>query len=693
MKKTNYKDFLKDNPLLKLEPDQSVDFKTIVERKGQDFLPALEYYKNIAIERINAIKENKEEPDFNNTILAFELSDQELRECSSIYYVLFSAECSEDIQKLAPEISSFLAKFSNDIYLDTELFKKIDYVYKTKKNIQTSEQLRLTEEIWKSFKRNGALLDEVKKIRIREIDEELSKLTPKFSENLLKSTNAFELHITNKEDLNGLPETLIQMGKENAKKRNKEGWVFTLQMPEYLPFITYAEKEELRKTMYLAFRSRGLGGETDNRSIIKRIIELRYERAQLLGYKNHAEYVLEERMAKTPDKVMSFLDELYQSVKDAALKEKSDLEEWIYKQYNIKEELKPWNYRFYAEKYKKFLFNIDTEVLRPFFSLENVIKGIFTVANKLYNLTFKENKNVPVYHSEVKVYEVYEKDQYLGLFYLDLFPRETKKSGAWMTTIREQGLFKNKIVRPHVGIVCNFTKPTETQPSLLTLEEVKTLFHEFGHALHGLLSKVTFRSLAGTNVYWDFVELPSQIMENWVREKETLDLFAIHYQTGEKIPTELMEKIKQSENFHAGIQFLTQLNYGYLDMYYHIINPDEIDDIIEFERKVTEKTRIFSEPENVCISTGFSHIFAGGYSAGYYSYKWAEVLEADAYEYFKEKGIFNREISEKFKTFILEKGNTEDPMILYKHFRGREPDVKSLLKKFNLLNINTKIAG
>ena len=693
MEKNYYLDTLNENPLLNLEPNLPIDFKTIIERKGKDFLPALEYYKKIALDRIHQIKKNTQEPNFENTVLALEQADQEIYECSSVFYVLFSAECIEDIQRIAPDVSSFLAKHSNDIYLDAELFKKIDYVYKTKNGINNSEQFRLTELIWKNFKRNGALLDEEKKKRLREIDEELSKLSPKFSENLLKSTNAFELHITDPNDLKGLPDNLIQTAKENAQKRNKEGWVFTLQMPEYLPFITYCEKEDLRKTMYLAFRSRGLGGETDNRPVIKRILELRHQRANLLGYKNHAEYMLEERMAKSPENVRKFLDDLYVHVKDYALKEKEELEKWIYQEYNLKKELQPWDYRYYAEKYKRYLYYIDQEVLRPYFPLENVLDGIFLVAKKLYNLSFKERFDVPVYHPEVKVYEVYEKDDYIGLFYFDLFPRETKKSGAWMTSIREQGLFKNQIVRPHVGIVCNFTKPTKDQPSLLTLEEVKTLFHEFGHALHGLLSKVHYRSLAGTNVYWDFVELPSQIMENWVKEKETLDLFARHYQTQEKIPYEIIEKIKRSENFHAGIQFLTQLNYGYLDLYYHTTDPSLIKDVVDFEKKVTEKTRLFPEPDNVCISTGFSHIFAGGYSAGYYSYKWAEVLEADAFEYFKEKGIFSQEVAEKFKKYILEKGNTEDPLELYKAFRGREPDVKSLLRKFRLLNENGKIAG
>lgn len=676
-----------ENPLLNLDPNQPVSLKKLLENQGRDFLPSLEFYKKIALKRIEQIKK-VENPNFENTILALENADQEIKECASCYYVLYSAECTEEIQKIAPEISSFLANFSNDIYLDEELFKKIDYVYKNQVGIQNQEQKRLTQLYWENFKRNGALLSKEQKKRLREIDQQLSKLSPKFSENVLKSTNAFELQILEPKDLEGLPENLIEQGKINAEQRNREGWVFTLQYPEYIPFITYCKNRELRKKMYLAFRSRGLEKEFDNRPIIKRILELRYERAKLLGYQNHCHYVLEERMAKTTENVMNFLNELYQNVYYNAKKELEELKKWIKTDLKEDIELQPWDLRYYSEKYKKFLYDIDQEVLRPYFPLENVIEGIFLVAKKLYDLDFIKDESIEGYHKDVKIYKVYEGQNYIGRFYLDLFPRETKKSGAWMTTIREQGLFLDHIVRPEVGVVCNFTKPTMDKPSLLTYEEVRTLFHEFGHSLHGLLSNVNYRSLAGTNVYWDFVELPSQIMENWIKEKETLDLFAKHYRTEEKIPLEIIKKLQDSENFQAGIQFLIQLNYAFLDMYFHLEKPENIHDIIEFERKVTEKTRLFEEPENVSISTSFSHIFAGGYSSGYYSYKWAEVLEADAFEYFKEKGIFNQEIANKFRKFILEKGNTEDPMELYIQFRGRKPDPKTLLKKFGLLHYN-----
>lgn len=677
----------KENPLMNLDPNRPIDLKKLLENQGRDFLPSLEFYKKITLERIEQIKKI-ENPNFENTILALENADQEIKECASCYYVLYNAECIEEIQKIAPEISSFLANFANDIYLDEELFRKIDYVYKNQIGIQNQEQKRLTHFYWENFKRNGALLSQEQKKRLREIDEELSKLSPKFSENVLKSTNAFELQIIDSKDLDGLPENLIEQGKINAEQKNKEGWIFTLQYPEYIPFITYCKNRDLRKKMYLAFRSRGLEKELDNRPIIKRILELRNERAKLLGYQNHCHYVLEERMAKTPENVMSFLNELYQNVYHHAKKELEELKHWIKTHLKENIDLQPWDLRYYSEKYKKFLYDIDQEMLRPYFPLENVIEGIFLLAKKLYNLDFIKDESIEGYHKEVKIYKVYEGENYIGRFYLDLFPRETKKSGAWMTTIREQGLFLDQIVRPEVGIVCNFTKPTKDKPSLLTYEEVRTLFHEFGHSLHGLLSNVTYRSLAGTNVYWDFVELPSQIMENWIKEKEMLDLFAKHYQTEEKIPFEIIKKLKDSENFQAGIQFLIQLNYAFLDMYFHLEEPENIHDILEFERKVTEKTRLFEEPENVCISTSFSHIFAGGYSSGYYSYKWAEVLEADAFEYFKEKGIFNQEIANKFRKFILEKGNTEDPMELYIQFRGRQPDLKTLLKKFGLLHNN-----
>ncbi|MFN3603512.1 MAG: M3 family metallopeptidase [Leptonema sp. (in: bacteria)] len=675
------------NPLFDLKPENSIDLLKLIENQGKDFLPALEYYKSIAFRRLESIKEIQN-PDFQNTILALENSDQEIRECASSYYVLFSAECTEGIQKIASEISSFLANFSNDVFLDEDLFKKIDFVYKNQTGIKTQEDKRLTESYWRNFKRNGALLDGIKKRRLREIDEELSKLSPKFAENVLKSTNAFELHITNQTDLDGLPENLIEQGSINAESRKKEGWIFTLQYPEYISFITYCKNRDLRKKMYVAYRSRGLEPEYNNLPIIKRILELRYERANLLGYRNHCEYVLEERMAKTPEKVMNFLEELYQNSYPKAIKELNDLKEWI--RIHLKEdiELQPWDLRFYSEQYKKFLYGIDQEMLRPYFPLESVLEGMFLVANKLYNLEFIKDETRKSYHKDVRIYKVYDDQNDLGLFYIDLFPRETKKSGAWMATIREQGLFLDQIVRPEISIVCNFTKPTKEKPSLLTYEEVKTLFHEFGHSLHGLFSNVKYRSLAGTNVYWDFVELPSQIMENWVKEKETLDLFARHYKTREKIPEEILKKLKEAENFQAGIQFLTQLNYGFLDMLFHLENPEKIQDILEFERKVTEKTRLFEETEKISISTSFSHIFAGGYSSGYYSYKWAEVLEADAFEFFKEKGIFNQEISRKFRKWILEKGNTEDPMDLYIKFRGREPKVEALLRKAGLLDPN-----
>ncbi len=681
-----------DNPLLNLQNTKPIDFAKILERKGIDFLPALEYYKKITLERIEKIKSEKE-PDFENTILALELSNQEIQECASAYYVLFNSECIPEIQELALTISEFLANLSNDIYLDDILFQKVNEVYQTKKGIQSKEQNRLLEIFWKQFKRNGALLNKESKKRIREIDLELSQLSPKFSENLLKATNQFELHITDENDLRGLPENLLAQGRENAKIRNKEGYIFTLQFPEYLPFITYCENSELRRKMYIAYRSRAYQGETNNTEIIKKILKLREERANLLGYKNHSEYVLEERMAKNQETVMNFLEELYNKVYPYALKEIEELKNWVKENLNNSiSEIQPWDYRYYFEKMKKQKFQFHEESLRPYFPLENVIKGIFEVAKRLYNYSFKETSDVSLYHPDVRVFQVFENNEFLGLLYLDLFPRKTKRSGAWMTTIREQGLMGDQILRPHIGIVCNFTKPLPDLPSLLTFDEVKTLFHEFGHALHALSSKVTFRSLAGTNVYWDFVELPSQIMENWIKEKETLHIFAQHYKTKEPIPEEIIQKIKDSENFQAGVQFLTQLQYGFLDMYFHITRADEIQDIKEFEQSVTEKTRIFKEPEEVCISTGFAHIFAGGYSAGYYSYKWAEVLEADAFEFFKEKGIFNQDVAGLFKNYILEKGNTEDPMDLYIQFRGRKPHIDSLLNKFHLIKPDGAIA-
>lgn len=511
-------------------------------------------------------------------------------------------------------------------------------------------------------------------------------MSPKISQNLLKSTNAFELHITDEKDLEGLPEGAKEAAAFAAKKKGKDGgWLFNLQIPSVLPIYKYAKNRKLREKMNRAYGARAYNDDFDNREILKKIAQLRQERAELLGYKTHAQYVLEERMAETPETVQEFLERVYSVAFPAAKKEIEEIKK-LAKETDALEDLQSWDSAYYSERLKKITYDYDEEELRPYFKVENVIDGLFKVARKLYNITFKELKDIPVYHTEVKVYEVDDKDgSHLGLLYMDLFPRETKRNGAWMTNFKTQGLSHGKIRRPHVGIVANLTPSTDKKPSLLELSEVQTLFHEFGHALHGLLSDCTYQTLASPNVYWDFVELPSQIMENWTLEKEALDMFAVNYKTSEKMPDELIQKVKKAQNFNKGMANIRQLSFGFLDMAWHANDPRAIEDVAEFEDKVFEKTRLLPKVDGTNQSCSFGHIFAGGYSSGYYSYKWAEVLEADSFELFKEKGIFNQDIADSFRKNILAKGNTAHPMELYMKFRGREPDPDAMLKRDGLL--------
>ena len=685
------------NPLIDCDLRSNLPFATM---KPSDFLPALEHYRTIANNRLDQIRKNQSAPNFTNTILAIETAAEELGEVSSAYYVLFSAEAVDEIQSIAPDVASFLADFSSDLFLDEVLFERVRFVNESKSGIETKEAERLLEITYRNFKRNGALLSNEKKVELRQIDNELSKLSPLFSQNVLKATNSFQLHIQNQEDLSGLPETVIEQAHERARKDGKDGWIFTLQYPDYMPFMTYQKNRSLREKMYRAFRRRGLEPESDNRPVIYDILRLKSKRAKLLGYETHADYVLEERMAGSRQVVNEFLEDLLLKAKPAAERELGELKEFAAGRGVA--DLQPWDVRFFSEQLKRERYDFDQESLRVYFPLEQVLEGLFAVVNRLYGLTLKERHDVPVYHSEVRVFEVIDmsdtsdtsdsdasnqesKERYVGLFYMDLFPRETKKSGAWMTAIKEQGLFQGRVERPSVGIVCNFTRPSASKPSLLTLDEVRTLFHEFGHSLHGLLSDVTYRSLAGTNVYWDFVELPSQFMENWTRQRESLDLFARHYETQAKIPAGLLDRLKAAETFQAGIQFLTQLNYGLLDMAFYTTDPEKITDIQQFEREVTKQSTLLEDPDDLSMATGFGHIFGGGYSAGYYSYKWAEVLEADAFELFLETGIFNQEAAYKFREAILQRGNSEHPMDLYVQFRGRKPDTLALLRRDGLV--------
>ncbi|WP_274473830.1 M3 family metallopeptidase [Mangrovimonas aestuarii] len=653
----------------------------------KDYLPAIKQLITKTKEEISTITSNPEPASFKNTIEALSFSGQQLDRVSSIFFNLNSAETNDEIQALAQQISPLLAEFANDITLNTALFERVKTVYKQKETLKLSpEQHTLLDKKYKSFTRNGANLVEDKKQELRAIDKELSQLKLKFGENVLAETNAFEMHITDQEDLSGLPEGAIEAAKQLAESKDKEGWIITLDYPSYIPFMTYANNRELRKKLALAFGSKGFqGNKHDNQSNVLRIANLRHKRAQLLGYKSHAHFVLEERMAETPEQVSSFLEELLEKAKPAAQKEFEKLTEFAM-QLDAIDHLEKWDGAYYSEKLKQKLFDLDDEKLKPYFKLEYVIEGVFTVAQKLYGLHFEEIHDIDKYHEEVMTYKVTDdQGELVAIFYADFFPRTGKRNGAWMTSFKPQFIKEGKNERPHISIVCNFTKPTKTKPSLLTFNEVTTLFHEFGHALHGMLANTTYPNLSGTSVYWDFVELPSQILENWCYEKEALELFARHYETGEVIPMDLVKRIKDASNFHEGMQTLRQLSFGLLDMSWHGQDPSHITNVKNQEQKAFEGTQLYPDVAENCMSTSFSHIFQGGYSSGYYSYKWAEVLDADAFEYFKKEGIFNKTVADKFKNNILSQGGTEHPMELYKRFRGMEPNPEALLKRAGLI--------
>lgn len=664
---------------------QSVPFSQI---KTQEFPDAFTLAINEAKNEVNLIIENPEKPTFENTIEALAFTGMHLDVLSNIFFNLNSAETNDEIQLLAQEIAPALTQFSNDITLNEDLFKRIKAVYNQKSTLDlTQEQETLLDKNYQNFVRNGALLNPEQKQRLRQIDTELAKTSLDFGQNILAETNNYHLHITNELDLDGLPQSDIEQAKATAEELQKEGWVFTLDYPSYIPFMTYASNRELRKELAIAQGSKGFqNNKYNNEQNVLKIAKLRHQRARLLGFKTHADFVLEQRMAQNPSNVLDFLNDLLVKAKPAALKELDHLNQ-LAKDLDGIDQLQKWDTAFYSEKLKQKLFDLDDEILKPYFSLDNVLQGAFTVANKLFGLNFKKTHEIDIYHPEVSVYEVYDGDnQFVSLFYADFFPRKGKRNGAWMTSFKNQYIQDGINHRPHVSIVCNFTKPTPTKPSLLTFNEVTTLFHEFGHALHGMLANTNYPSLSGTNVYWDFVELPSQILENWCYEQEALELFAKHYQTNQAIPMELIKKIKESSSFQQGMATLRQLSFGFLDMAYHANDPKEIQNIKEFETRQFSTTSLLPDIENNAMSTSFSHIFQGGYSSGYYSYKWAEVLDADAFAYFQEKGIFNQEVAQKFKENILSKGGTQHPMELYKKFRGQEPSVDALLKRANLLN-------
>lgn len=660
--------------------------------KNEHYKPAFEFAIKKAKEEVDAITSNTEEPTFENTIEALDFSGSLLNTISKIFFNVNSAETSDEIQNIANEVSPLLAEFSNDIGLNEELFKKIKTVYQQKESLNlTPEQTTLLENSYKGFVRNGANLNETDKETLRNIDKELSQTSLNFGQNVLAATNKYELHITNENDLAGLPDGVKEAAKITAQQKEKEGWVFTLDFPSYFPFMTYAKNRELRKELSIAYGSKNFkGDDLDNQKNVLKMVELRYKRAQLLGYKSHSNFVLEEEMASTPKTVLNFLDNLLSKSKPVALKENQQLTEYANKLDGI-ETLQSWDGAYYTEKLKQELFSLDDEKLKPYFKLDNVINGAFKVATKLYGLQFEQVFDIDTWHKDVLTYKIsYENGDLAAIFYADFHPRAGKRGGAWMTSLNSQFIKDGINNRPHIINVCNFTKPTETKPSLLTFNEVTTLFHEFGHGLHGILANTTYPSLSGTNVFRDFVELPSQILENWCYEKEALELFAFHYETGEVIPMELVEKIKESATYMEATRMVRQLNFGMVDMAWHTANPNNISSVAEFEKQAAAATQIYPTIDETNFSTSFSHIFQGGYSSGYYSYKWAEVLEADAFEYFKENGIFNKEIGAKFKDNILSKGGSEHPMTLYKRFRGQEPDNDALLKRAGLLEFSEK---
>lgn len=676
---------MKNNPLLETfaTPHHTPPFDIIEE---EHFPPAIKQAIVWGEDDVNRIIENAEVPTFENTIAALDDAGSVLGKVSSIFFNLNGAHTNDNIQAIAREVSPLLTAFQNSITLNADLFTKVKAVYDAKQaQAYSPEQLMLVEDTYRKFVRKGALLQGDKRTRYEEISTELANLSLQFGENILKETNAYSLHLTQEDEVAGLPDAIKSAAKQLAEKDSLAGYVFTLQFPSYVPFMQYADNRELRKQMYMAYLTRSFkDNEQNNTEVITQIVNFRLELAQLLGYKDYATYVLENRMAQTPDKVNQFLDDLLNASLPHAQNEMAELSAFA-KNMGLDDELQRWDFSYYSEKLKSEKFSINDEMTKPYFPLAQVTKGIFELANTLYGITFAENKNIPVYHEEVEAYEVFDKDGgYLAVLYMDFFPRESKRGGAWMTTFGEQYQNGDENVRPHVSLVCNFSRPTNETPSLLTFQEVRTYLHEFGHGLHGMLSQIQYKSLSGTSVYRDFVELPSQIMENWGTEEEWLQAVGKHYETQEVIPAELIAKIKESANFLSGYQSVRQLSFGISDMAWHSLQSPLIDVVEDFEEKAMGSTELFPKVPGTCFSTGFSHIFAGGYAAGYYGYKWAEVLDADAFSLFKQKGIYDKVTANSFRTNILEKGGSVHPMELYVAFRGQEPTVDALLEREGL---------
>lgn len=675
----------RQNPLLQVfdTPFQTPPFDQIAQ---EDYEPAFREALRQARLEIETIAGNPEAPTFANTIEALDQAGETLNTLSSIFFNLNSACTSETMQETAQNISPLLTEYANSITMNPTLFRRVKTLYEQRAALPlTAEQATLLDDTFRSFVKGGANLEGEARQRFREINMELSRLSLKFEENTLAATNAFTLHLTDSADLAGLPESSVEAASATAQAQGLKGWLFTLHAPSYIPFMKYAENRQLREKMYRAYSSRcNAGDRSDNNEIIRRIVNLRLEKARLLGHRTYADYVLTDRMAQNPQAVDAFLRQLLAASHPHALAEKKEVEEYA-RRNHFQDTLQRWDWAYYSNRLKQEKYALDDEMLKPYFRLENVQRGIFELANRLYGITFTERHDIPKYHEEVRTYEVHdENDRFLALLYTDFFPRANKSGGAWMTEYRGQHRRKGEDIRPLVSIVMNFTKPTPGKPSLLTFDEVTTFLHEFGHALHGMLSQCTYNSTGGTNVYRDFVELPSQLMENWALEKEWLDTWAVHYQTGKPIPQAYIEKIRRAANFQSGYQCDRQLSFALTDMAWHSLTSPFSGSVHGFEQQAMAPTETFPAVEGSCFSTAFGHIFGGGYAAGYYSYKWAEVLDADAFSLFKQNGIFDRRTADSFRQNILARGGSEHPMTLYKRFRGKEPSVDALLIRSGL---------
>ena len=670
------------NPLLATyhTPYHTAPFHLI---KTEHYEPAILKGMEMHNEEIEAIINNPEQPTFHNTIVALERSGATLDRAATIFGNLLSAETSDELQAIAQRVMPQLSEHSNNISLNEKLFARIKAVYDSAESTQLNQEDRvLLDKTYDGFIRNGANLPEADKERFRQISSELSVLTLQFSQNNLNETNSYELPLT-LEQLDGIPESVIEAYAQTAKEKDKEGYVVTLHAPSLVPFLKYSRNRELRKQLYMAYNTQCIkDNENNNTEIVKKLVNLRLERAQLLGFQTAADYVLTKRMAENSLNVYQLLNQLLEAYTPTAHKEVAEVVALAKELEDEDFELMPWDWAYYSEKLKEKRFNLNEEELRPYFELGKVIEGVFGLATRLYGITFKKNGEIPVYHPDVETYEVYDEDQeLLAILYTDFHPRTSKRSGAWMTSFKEQWKDENGNSRPHVSITMNFTKPSANKPALLTFSEVNTFLHEFGHALHGMFANTTYQSLSGTNVYWDFVELPSQIMENFAIEKEFLNTFAKHYQTNEPIPAEMIQRIVNASNFNIAYACLRQLSFGLLDMAWYTRTEPFEGDVRTYEKEAWAKTQLLPNVPEACMTVQFSHIMAGGYSAGYYSYKWAEVLDADAFSLFKEKGIFNKEVANSFRKHVLSKGGTEHPMTLYKRFRGQSPDIQALLKR------------